>query len=356
MDPRPFYLATACLSAALSGAAPAVGEGGPERQDQTQPDEVPALTGWDRFAEERSGNCLGPAGDLDKPLEIAAGKHSYRLYGHRLVQLDQDRDKILRIGVISAVKDDRPETLQAVKHMIALLKRKKIDVVVANGDLATDEFQMETVFPALADAGVLVIATTGNTESCGSFNKIATDTFKSHPNFINGNWVRRIELDDATLLTVPGYYDRRFVHTGGASVYNTEDLNVLERMSKNLSAPIVLVSHGPPKMSGKQAIDVATDVGNVGDPGLLELIKDLKIPFGIFGHILEAGGRATDLSGKKVLKPKKWAKELYANAGTLNPDPWKMLDGKSSYGIALYVEVEKKRARFEVLRMPKPRD
>jgi Icc-related predicted phosphoesterase len=325
-------------------------ESGTEHADE------PKLTGWDAFAHSRGGNCIGSAGELDEPIELSAGKHRYKLFGHRLVQADQDRDKLVRIGVVSATKDDRSETLQAIKHMYALFKRKKIDLIIANGDLASDEFQMETVFPALADTDVLVVALTGNTESCGSFNKIASDTFKSHPNFINGNWVRRIELDDATLITVPGYYDRRFVHTGGASVYNGDDLRALEQIAKGSSSPLIIVSHGPPKMSGKKAIDVATDIGNVGDPALTELIKDLKIPFGIFGHILEAGGRGTDLSGKRSYKPKKWAPALYVNAGTLNPDPWRMLDGKASYGMALYVEVEKKRARYEVLKMPKPRD
>jgi Icc-related predicted phosphoesterase len=314
-------------------------------------DEEKADGPYASFADARGANCIGPAGDLESPIDIKAGAHKYQLVGHRLVQTDKDKDHVLRIGVVSATKDDRPETLSAIKSMSARLLKKKIDVLVCNGDLASDEFQMEGVFDALASAEVLVIAVTGNTESCGSFNKIATATFAKRPNFINGNWVRRIELDDGTLLTLPGYYDKRFVHTGGASTYKAEDLNATEELAKGAPAPLILVSHGPPRMSGKQAIDVALDAGNVGDPAMTEMIKDLKLPFGIFGHILEAGGRATDLSGKKKLAPKKWHPSLFVNAGTLNTDPWRMLDGRESRGMALYMEIDGKRARYEVLRL-----
>lgn len=312
---------------------------------------------WVKFGEARSGNCLGPPGELAKPIELTAGAHRYRLEGHRLVQLDQDKDSVIRIGVISATKDDREETLAAIRAMYERFKKRGgIDVLVANGDLASDEFQMETLFPVIAESGVLTVVVTGNTESCGSFNKITNDTFQKNPGFINGNWVRRLELDDATLLTLPGYYDRRFTHTGGASCYGLKEIESLTSIAKAAPEPLVLISHGPPKMSGKKAIDFASgDAGNVGDQMMTDLIKDLKIPFGLFGHILESGGRATDLSGATARAPKQWHPTLYVNAGTLNPDPWTMLDGKTSYGMAFYVEVDKKRARYEVERLPEPK-
>jgi Icc-related predicted phosphoesterase len=322
---------------------------------QAQEAAPPKPGSWEAFADERRAECDGPRGELDPPIELSAGGHRYRLHGHRLVQLDQDPDQRLRIGVISAIKDDREETLVAVRALLRRLQKEGIDVLVANGDLATNEFQMDTVFPVLAEAGVLVVATIGNTESCGSFNRAAFEVHKKSPNFINGNWVRRLELDDATLLTLPGYYNRPFVHTGGAAVYNAEDLDELRRLAKDAPTPRVLISHGPPQMSGKKALDVTLDAGNVGDPQMTELIKDLKINFGISGHILEAGGRGTDLSGKQVRAPKKLHPTLFVNAGTANPDPWGMLDGSTSYGMGLWVEIAGKKARYQVERLPQPR-
>src|SRR5205085_669243 len=111
-----------------------------------------------------SGECVGPPGTLATPIDIEVGPRKYRLEGHRLVELGDDKDKVLRIGLLSATKDDRPETLAAIATMLDRFDKRKVDVIVANGDLATDEFEMETLFPALAEAKVLVVVTIGNTE------------------------------------------------------------------------------------------------------------------------------------------------------------------------------------------------
>ncbi len=313
--------------------------------------ETPTYASWAKFAEARNGECVGSPGKLAEPIEISAGRHKYQLLGHRLVQLDHGRGHTLRIGVISATKDEREETLSAIKKLIRQLEKRRMDVLVVNGDVGSKEFNMEdALLPALAAADVLVIAHVGNTESCGQFNHAAEIVFAKHPNFINGNWVRQIELDSAVLFTLPGYYDRRFVHTGGAAHYDEDDLLELKHMMDEAKGPKILISHGPPKQSGKKALDLATDAGNVGDPQITDLLKRTNTSFGIFGHILEAGGRGTDLSGKKVRRPKKLFTTLYVNAGTANPDPWPMLDGKTSYGMGLYFELRGKKAMFEVLR------
>lgn len=310
---------------------------------------------WDELAEKRRAVCLGGPAKLDEPLELAIGARRLRLEGHRLVELTRDPDTVLRIGVLSAIKDDREETIAAIRKAFDHFAKRKVDVIVANGDLATDEFQMEAIFPILAEPEVPVIATIGNTESCGSFNKIAYEVSKKRPGLINGNWVRVIELDDATLLTLPGYHDRKFTHTSGASVFDQDDMTELDRFAGEAKAPVVLVSHGPPRQSGKKALDVLHDGENVGSELLAAFLKDSKIRFGIYGHILEAGGRGTDLGGKKVVKPKQWKDQLLVNAGTINPDPWRMLDGRDGAGMVLVVEISGKKARYDVLRFPPPR-
>lgn len=321
------------------------------------PIEVPAdgFEAYRAFAQARGGDCVGPAGDLSSPIDFEAGGHSYRLHGHRLEQLDKDKDKVLRIGVLSATKDDRPETLAAIAELIRIFKREKMDVLLVNGDIASHEINVdEKIFPALADSGVLTIVMAGNTESCGYFNRAATKVSAQHRNLINGNYVRQIELEDGVLYTLPGYHDRRFVHTSGAAHYDEDDLFELRRMVRAGPGPKILVSHGPPKMKGKKAIDIASGAGNVGDPNMTDLIRGAKVSFGIFGHILEAGGRASDLQGKKAKKAKKWHKSLYVNAGTANTDPWNMLNGKTSYGMGLMYEVKGKQARHQVFKLDAP--
>ena len=305
---------------------------------------------WAAFAAARSGECVGGRGTIAEPMAIQIGAHEYQLLGHRLVQRDVDKDDVLRIGVLSATKDEREETLAVIKKLIAQLEKKRIDVLLVNGDVGSSDFNMEeALMPALAAAGVLVVAHTGNTESCGQFNKAAGLVFADHRNFINGNWVRQLELDDGVVFTLPGYHDRRFVHTGGAAKYDEQDLAVLQQMMEEAKGTKILVAHGPPKQTGNKAIDLATGAGNVGDPMMADLLKRTQTSFGIFGHILEAGGRGTDLSGKEARAQKKWHPSLYVNAGTANPDPWPMLDGKTSHGMAIYFELKGKKAMYEVL-------
>lgn len=317
---------------------------------------------WAAFAEARRGECVGPPGALTTPLELRRGERTYRLEGHRLVELTADADHLLRIGVLSAIKDDREPTLAAVRTLRGRLEKAGIDVLVVNGDLATNLFELQKVFAALAESPVLVVASIGNTESCGAFNQAAEEVFATQRHVINGNWVRRLELDDGTLVTLPGYYDRRFTHTGGAAHYDAKDLDVLSDLllsPADATAPVVLISHGPPRGEAKKAIDVVNDGSHVGDAALTVVMKDRRTMFGLFGHILESGGRATDSLGKQPKAAGAWHESLIVNAGSANTDPWTMVEGTTSYGMALRFELESPpkrpaRARYAVEKLPAP--
>lgn len=323
---------------------------------------APDVAAWSTFAEARRGECVGPPGVLATPLELRRGERTYRLEGHRLVEVTRDADHLLRVGVLSAIKDDREPTLAAVRTLRARLEKAGIDVLVVNGDLATNLFELEKVFAALAESPVLVVAVIGNTESCGAFNQAAEAVFATQRHVLNGNWVRRLELDDGTLVTLPGYYDRRFTHTGGAAHYDAADLEVLGDLLRNpagATAPVVLISHGPPLGEAKKGIDVVNDGSHVGDAAMTTVMKDTGVVFGLFGHILESGGRATDSLGKQPKAVGAWHESLIVNAGSANTDPWTMVEGTTSYGMAVRFELDTTpkrpaRARYAVERLPAP--
>ncbi len=315
-----------------------------------------AQADYRKFAAERRGECVGPPGRV-APIPLTVGGQSYRLLGDRLEQQGSDSDFVLRIGVISASRDDREQTLAAIRALHAQAAQGGLDVVVMNGDLATQDIDFEdTLFPALAALPVLVVVHAGNAESCGVFNDSATATFLKAGNLINGNWVRTLVFDDGALVTLPGYFDKRFVHSVSAARYDATDLEALSKLWAQTPDPKLLVSHGPPRMTGAAGLDITYDDAHVGDPDLATWIREEKVTFGIFGHILESGGRGSDADGKKVKKPDLWHRDLFVNAGTANPDPWTMLGGKTSYGMGLKVELDakKKQARYKVLRLSKP--
>jgi Icc-related predicted phosphoesterase len=101
-----------------------------------------------------------------------------------------------------------------------------------------------------------------------------------------------------------------------------------------------------------EPLDHVPEAGNVGDPDLTDLITAAKLPFGVFGHILEAAGRGTDLSGKREIKPGVFSDALYVNPGSANSLPWRMNVGPESYGMAMLFTISGQKAKYEVFRSP----
>ncbi|MEO0813432.1 MAG: metallophosphoesterase, partial [Myxococcota bacterium] len=226
-----------------------------------------------------------------------------------------------------------------------------VEWLVVNGDIAIEELDLEDAIQILGESGVPTIMVLGNSESRSSFARAYATKSKKYPNLVNGTWVRKIMADDAEFWTLPGYYSKSFVYQGAGCRYKRDDVR---KMTKELQPagndPIVLISHGPPRGKGKRAIDVITDKTNVGDEAMSELIRKKAIPFGIFGHILESGGRGVGSDLSTPVKPKNPAKALYVNAGSISGDPWGMNDGSTSYGMAVLMVIEGGKATYEVKR------
>ncbi|MBL8953363.1 MAG: hypothetical protein JNK82_21495, partial [Myxococcaceae bacterium] len=199
-----------------------------------------------------------------------------------------------------------------------------------------------------------MVSITGNTERSGAHNyAIAKARKAGYLNLINMGLQRRYDGPGFDLVSISGYHDKTYLHLSGGCIYNDQALTDAETAIRAADDPVVMLVHGPPRQSGKQAIDFVPGAGNVGDPKLADLLKRMKVPFGVFGHILEAGGHATDLGGKPIAQ-KKPSAALYVNQGSANPLPWKMNDGTTSYGLAAVMTVTGKQASYEVLKAPKP--
>jgi len=196
-----------------------------------------------------------------------------------------------------------------------------------------------------------VLAVIGNSEGRAAFNRAILAAQKVAPNVINFNIVRRVDLGGASLISLPGYRDKRFVHQTSGCLYQDRDLRELGRIVEKAPAPVVLVSHGPPAGRGKNALDYAVEAGNVGDVGLGGFVKKKEIPFGLFSHILEAGGQAVDDQDRTV-KPGKWVKRLYINSGSANPLNWQLNTGKLSCGMAAVFRIKKDQANYTLIRLP----
>jgi Icc-related predicted phosphoesterase len=311
-----------------------------------------AAGSFEQYQVDSETTCVGKADHvLAAPETWSASGHAFTASGSKLeVKAEQPEAGVARLGLLSAVKDFSPDTKKNLEIFIAAFKKAGVRAIIVGGDSAygvdDQDSTIAEVFTFLGDQGIPVYAVIGNSESRSAFNRGALAAWRKNKSVINLGLVRRVEADGFTLVSLPGYFDRRFIAETSGCNYKPEDAQELTRLARGATTPVVLVTHGPPRQDGAQAIDVTTDGKNVGDPDLTQAIADAKIPFGVFGHILEAGGRATDLEGKKPVKQGTPATSLYINPGPAFADPWAMNDGRTSKGMAAILTLKGGKAEW----------
>jgi Icc-related predicted phosphoesterase len=300
---------------------------------------------------ESRAECVGrPATAPEETLEIGGKK--YLRKGSTIALEGQDADDEFVIGQVSDIKDHTPENAANLKVAFDWMKGEKVDAVVVTGDLGESAESIQRVVEDAAGLGVPVLAIIGNRE-CGSHFtagvKAAQAKFK---NVINMNEVRVFNTDDVSIVSMPGYYNKSYIHCAEGCEYTADDVRALPEIAKAATAGVkVLISHGPPQQAGAQAIDRIHEGANVGDPVLAEVMKGGLFQFGLFGNIAEAGGYATDLSGATRVAPEAFADSFYLNPGPMDSVRWMMLDGSQSVGMAATVKVKGKQAAYKVKRL-----
>ncbi|MCC6810732.1 MAG: metallophosphoesterase [Deltaproteobacteria bacterium] len=306
------------------------------------------VTTWAEYQKSHSLDCVGPFESTIAPEELTLAGKTYRLSGSQLSITSPDQDDEVKFGVMSSIKDYSEETQANLKAFLAWFKQEKVEWLVLNGDVAGDEEEFEDILNLVGETGIPALVSIGNFESRGSYFRVVSAASKKFPTIIDQNLVRVIEADDVTILSMPGYYDRKFLHTGSGCLYKPEDVTKLLDVAEKLPAPKLLVSHGPPKGVGPKSIDVISDgKANVGDPAMTRLIKLGNIAFGIFGHILESSGRGVGADLATPVAQDAWSQKLYINAGNANALPWELLDGTTMVGSASVFHVKGQKAKFK---------
>ncbi len=310
---------------------------------------------WPEYRKENALNCVGPFGGTVEIRQLTLGGKRYEQDGAhlRVLAADKDKDDEVRIGVLSSVKDFTDETHKNLDRFFAWFAEEKIEFVVLNGDIAGDEEELEELLAYLVTFNTPLLISIGNYESRGSYFRAVSAAADKSPLIVDMNLVRIIEADDITLVSVPGYFDRRFLHSGSGCLYRPSDIDATLEASEKLPGPKLLISHGPPKGRGARAIDVISDGhANAGDPALTRLLRDGGFDFGIFGHLLESGARAEAGDFSMPIAADTWAPKLYVNAGAASALPWPLNDGGVATGMAAVMVVagHKAKVKFKVFK------
>ncbi len=290
--------------------------------------------------------CPPPDFTLDEPFEKDVAGVRYTVQGS--VARRQGRwTGSLSVGVLGAIKDASDATRQNLQKAKAAFDKARVDVILANGDVA-ETAEIQDVARLLGEVfgdQRPVFVHSGNSEWTGGFTEAFAALEQEHPAFFNLNLIRDVDLGGVHLLSLPGWSVKQFVKQGGCR-YDATDVEALGARAAALVEQgdlVVLTAHGPPRGPDGRSLDRTHDFGNVGDEALAALLQQGTIRFGIFGHILEAGGRAT--ADAKTQRPlplpmKRPSPSLFVNVGSASSVGIQMLDRRTSRGMAAIVVVD----------------
>jgi hypothetical protein len=257
----------------------------------------------------------------------------------------------VRIGVLAGLKDADDENVAQLKKLIAALVAEKPDVLIADGDLGDNVDEQETLLSLLTDTGLPVLAVAGNREARSDLDAAEAAVRKRGGKLVDLSHTRVVDLGDAVVVGLPGAFERRQLHADGACLYVQRDLDALSSALDRLAAgpPVVLVAAVPPRGQDASALDVS-ERQNIGDPRLTAVAR--KAPFGIFGQVWEAGGRAIGGDGRAV--PQKTdVPQLQLNPGAADRTPWPMSDGTTASGLAALLTIHGRSAQWQRVEAPK---
>lgn len=296
--------------------------------------------------------CLTPHSTAGEAKTITVGNKTFTLQGTQLVETSKDDDDQLTILALADVKEDTPDNLANLDALLAWGKENGAELILLNGDLGENRKQIEAALSKAVDTGLPTFVIIGNREGRGVFNEAVAAVQARAPNLFNLNQLRLVSFDDGALLPVPGYHNRVYVHAEDGCIYGKADLDALVPVVASAAGKtVVLVSHGPPKQDGADALDRTLEQVNVGDPALRDFIAAQGIKFGIFSNIHEAGGKATNLAGTTLVAHEKLVDELYMSTGPVDSVRWSMNDGTESRGMGGLLTIRGKQASYKSHRL-----
>jgi Icc-related predicted phosphoesterase len=296
--------------------------------------------------------CVGLWSTKASPKSFEAGGFTMTRQGSKLMAASAHADDKFVFGVIADIKENTPENLANLKHILAHFLEQKVEAIVVPGDIGDTQAQIEEVLDVLSAANIPILTIIGNREGRAAYSQALRAANKRYPQILDLNQLRLVILDGLAFISIPGYHNKIYIHARDGCHYTPEDVEATKVIAKAAEGKTrFLVSHGPPRQIGAVALDRTLEQANVGDPELQNFLQETEIRFGIFANIHEAGGRATDRSGEKLIGPDNFVESLYMNPGPADAVRWAMNDGTESVGMAAVITVKGEQAKYSIFRL-----
>jgi Icc-related predicted phosphoesterase len=297
--------------------------------------------------------CVTPWTTKGSPVKFTAGGFDINQQGAQTTASSAKPDDKLVFGVIADIKENTAENQANLKLILAHFAKNNVEFIVVPGDLGDTQVQIEEVITQLTEAKLPILTVIGNREGRTAYAEAIKASQARYRGLIDLNQQRLVIMDNVAFISMPGYHNKIYIHARDGCHYTPEEVEASEAIAKAAEGKTrFLVSHGPPRQKGPNALDRTLEQANVGDPELQNFLMETGIPFGIFANIHEAGGRATNRTGEKRLAQNQWAESMYMNPGPADAVRWAMNDGSESVGMAAVVSVDGLRAKYSIYRLP----
>src|SRR5207253_6472607 len=133
------------------------------------------------------------------------------------------------LGVLAGLKDAGTDNLVHLRSLVAELKRRGAEVLVADGDLGDSPEEQEILLGALVDSGLPVLAVAGNREVRTDLDAVEAALRKRGAVLVDLSHTRAVDLGDVVAVGLAGAYDRRQLRTEGGCVYVHRDVEAIDR-------------------------------------------------------------------------------------------------------------------------------
>lgn len=324
------------------------------KREEPKPVAQPAASAQPAAPKKESDDaCVGPLAAGAKEV-IQVGGQTFEKAGYTLTRTSSDPDDTVVLGVMSDIKEESEDNLKNVEQALAWFKEQKAEFILYLGDTSETQEGVAKVLKAVAAGGLPVFAIVGNRECKSHWRAGMAQAQKEAKNLFDFTQVRLFNSDDVSIISLPGYYNPTYLHCAEGCRYFPSDVEALRKLVTEAAAVPLIISHGPPRQDGPMGLDRIHDGANVGDPVLAEFLQKNPIPFGAFANIGEAGGKATDATGKTVIAQDTLANTLYLNTGFMDTVAWQMLDGTTSTGMASTLTIKGRQASYKVKRFGTP--
>lgn len=252
-------------------------------------------------------------------------------------------------GLLAGIAEPTEANKKNLDLFLEQFKAAGVQAIMVAGGVGLKDEHVRGVLDTLVKAPVPVLLCPGAEENLEAFRREIEAKRKTSPQLIDMTRVRRFNIANISVVSIPGYYKPFYLGAGEKGcAYEQRDLEKTAELFEKGRTTAVL-SPTPPRGPSENSVDRSRGAVNIGDPALEALLAKNGVRFGLFGYVYESGGHATLNDGRTPVAPGVWQDSLFIQAGAAEALPMSLVGEGRAAGMAQIVEFSGGRARYHTV-------